>query len=60
MMKARIMMNKKELEIRKQQIIYQIWIVPKKVDTRNKKSTSIYTPLPSQTAKAYCQLNEVA
>ena len=31
-----------------------IWIVPEKVDTKNKISTSIYTPLPSQTVKAYC------
>ena len=31
-----------------------IWIVPKKVDTKNKKSISIYTPLPSQMVRAYC------
>ena len=30
------------------------WIVPKKVDTKNKKSTLICTPLPSQMVKAYC------
>lgn len=27
---------------------------PQKVDTKNKKSTSIYTSLPSQMVKAYC------
>ena len=30
------------------------WIVPEKVDTKNKKSTLICTPLPSQMVKAYC------
>lgn len=30
------------------------WIGPKKVDTKNKISTSIYTPLPSQMERAYC------
>ena len=30
------------------------WIVLKKVDTKNKKSTSICTSLPSQMVKAYC------
>ena len=36
------------------------WIVPKKVDTKNKKSILICTPSPSQMVKAYCWLNEVA